>query len=89
MAGGIEGLLDTAGRVRRWPKKKEEKLEVLKYLQGKLEPGRNYGEKEINAILDSWHCFGDYALLRRELYDKGLLDRTPDCRSYWVTKGPD
>lgn len=77
-------FLDADGRVTRWPKKKCEKLEVLKYVQGKLEPGRIYSEKEINGIIERWHCFHDYALLRRELYDNYLLERSPDCRAYWV-----
>lgn len=37
-------------------------------------------------ILKKWHSFGDHSLLRRELYDAFLLDRTPDCKKHWVHK---
>jgi hypothetical protein len=79
-------FLDKDGKVTRWPKKKSEKLEVLKYIQGKMERGRNYTEKEINGIIERWHSFHDYALLRRELYDNYLLERTPDGRAYWIAR---
>ena len=35
-------------------------------------------------IIKKWHSFCDHSLLRRELYDAFLLDRTPDCHEYWV-----
>lgn len=77
-------LLDREGRVKRWPKKSAEKTYVLQYLTGKLERGRRYREREINEILRTWHAFGDHALLRRELYDRHLVNRTPDGSQYWV-----
>jgi hypothetical protein len=84
MSKTILAFLDEAGRVTRWPKKKAEKLIVLEYLQGKFLRDREYTEKEINALLDEWHRFHDFALLRRELYVNSLVDRTPDCRKYWI-----
>ena len=36
----------------------------------------------MNGILDDWTCFHDPATLRRELFNKGLVDRTPDCSRY-------
>jgi hypothetical protein len=33
-------------------------------------------------MLRSWHDYEDFALLRRELCDLGLLRRTPDGRLY-------
>ena len=80
----ISAFLDKDGKVMRWPKKKSDKLEVLRYIQGKMEPGRTYTEKEINGIIEGWHCFHDYALLRREMYDNYLLERSPDGRAYWI-----
>jgi hypothetical protein len=51
----IDHLIDQNGRVIRWPKKKDEKLEVLKYLNSKFENGRDYLEKEVNEIINKWH----------------------------------
>ena len=44
---------------------------------------RIYTEKEVNAILNVHHTFGDPATLRRELVNMKLLDRKPDCSEYW------
>jgi len=38
----VSAFLDKDGKITRWPKKKSEKLEVLKYIQGKMERGRAY-----------------------------------------------
>lgn len=57
---------------------------ALEFLAAKFEMGREYSEKEVNEILNQNHTFGDPALLRRELYMKKLLDRTPDGSRYWL-----
>ena len=60
----------------------KKKLSALWYLAGKIEDDRQYTESEINTVLDEWTLFHDPATLRRELYNKRLLDRTADCRGY-------
>jgi len=80
----LERLLDSEGKVTRWPKKQAEKEAVLCYIQGKIEKNRIYTEKEINEIISKWHSFNDHALIRRMMYDTNLLQRTPDGRQYWV-----
>jgi hypothetical protein len=32
--------------------------------------------------LNRWHVFGDHAVLRRALFEAGLVDRTQDGRRY-------
>ena len=39
-------------------------------------------EEELNRLLRAAHLFGDHALLRRELCDRGLVARTKDGREY-------
>jgi len=39
-------------------------------------------EPEINGHINSAHVFEDHALLRRELFDRGMVSRTPDGRVY-------
>ena len=80
----IPKLLDGNGKVLRWPKKKEEKIAVLMYLNTKFEEGKEYSEKEVNELIDKWHNFKDYALLRREMFDHYLLERTKDGKKYWI-----
>lgn len=76
-------FLDADGRLTALPAKHKKKLLALWYLSGKLEDGRQYTEPEINDLLDGWTLFHDPATLRRELYNKQLLDRAADCSRYW------
>ena len=70
----LKSIKNADGIIIRWPKKKEEKRAVLEYLITKFEKGKRYSELEVNMILKRWHSFGDYSLLRRELYDNFLID---------------
>lgn len=76
-------FLDKAGRLISLPAKYKKKLMAFWYLAGKIEAGRQYTEPEINDLLDEWTLFHDSATLRRELYNKCLLNRTADCSRYW------
>jgi hypothetical protein len=81
----LKNHLDHEGRLTLWPSKRSLQLLALDYLAAKLEVGRVYAEKEINALLNSWHTFGDPALLRRELHERGLLNRQKNGAEYWRT----
>lgn len=65
------------------PAKRKKLLLAVYYLSDKIESGRDYTEWEINDLLDGWTTFHDPAILRRELYNTCLLERTTDCRRYW------
>jgi predicted dehydrogenase len=86
----LASFLDQSGRLIAWPSPKKRPLQLvaLHRLAGRFEPGRSYTETEVNAILKTWHTFGDWALLRREMVDEGLLARTDDVRTYWRTDKP-
>lgn len=84
MSDALKSLLDAEGKLKRWPKKAEERAEVLCYLQGKFEKGKDYTEKEVNAVISGLHSFNDITMLRRELVAAHLMNRTPDCRRYWL-----
>ncbi|HEY1012891.1 MAG TPA: metalloregulator ArsR/SmtB family transcription factor [Herpetosiphonaceae bacterium] len=79
----LRHFLDSDGRVVRWPGKRKVQIQVLDYLIQHFEPGRDYSEKEVNALINRWHTFGDHATLRRELYEADLLDRTSNGARYW------
>ena len=70
-------------KIRQLPVKRAHKLLVLKYLASKFEIGIEYTEGQVNAIIDDWHTFGDYFILRRELIDSDLLKRLPNGSKYW------
>lgn len=77
-------LLDSEGRLRQWPSKRSIQLMALDYLAAQFTPGQVYTEHEVNTLLAEWHTFGDAALLRRELYERGLLNREKDGSAYWA-----
>ncbi|WP_291567317.1 MULTISPECIES: DUF2087 domain-containing protein [unclassified Clostridium] len=81
--GNIERFLDDKGRIKIWPAKKELKVEILSYLVSKFEYNYSYTEKEVNSIINEWHTFEDYFLLRRGLIDYKLLSREKDGSKYW------
>lgn len=79
----LKPFFDKEERLISLPAKHKKKLIALWYLAEKIEAGRQYSEPEINALLDEWTTFNDHATLRRELYNKRLLNRTADCSRYW------
>ena len=80
----IGRFLAEDGRINAFPSKTKSKILVLAYLATKFEPGKQYSEKEVNAIIERWHAFGDYFMLRRELCDRKFLARERDGSRYWL-----
>jgi hypothetical protein len=60
-------------RLKVIPAKRSKKLVVLRWLVERFEPGVDYPESEVNAMIEIAH--EDFATLRRELYDSYLMDR--------------
>lgn len=85
----IHNFLDAEGRLFVWPAKHKHKLLALEYLCSKFTPGQRYSEKEVNAILNQFHTFGDWALLRRYLVDYGFLNRVSNGSAYWRVEEQD
>ena len=56
------------------------------FLSTKFVEDKIYSEKEVNEILNKWHTFVDWPLLRRELVDRGYLARETGGYKYWKTK---
>jgi hypothetical protein len=81
----LQRLLDKQGRLVSWPTKRRDQLLLLDYVAVHFEPGRDYSEKEINAILIEHMdpVFKDYAIIRRALCDYRYLDRERDGSRYW------
>ena len=79
----IERFLDEEKKIKIWPSKKDKQLEILRYLSTKFECNRSYTEKEVNEIIQDWHTFNDYFLLRRGMVECKLLNRTRNGAKYW------
>ncbi|BBD38843.1 DUF2087 domain-containing protein [Aminobacter sp. NyZ550] len=78
----MTGLITDDGVVTRWPAKAADRLVVLDFLVAKFETGRDYSEREVNDVLKRYHSFGDWALLRRELFESGRFSRNPVTAIY-------
>lgn len=85
MDAALAVLLDTRGRVTRWPSKLAQRQAVLAYLAQRFEVGIEYSEREVNDLILDWTTFGDFSLLRRELCAERHLARTSDGAKYWLT----
>lgn len=62
------------GRLVRLPARYEQKRVVLGYVARRFDAGREYAERDVNALLGELH--DDTAALRRYLVDEGLLERS-------------
>ncbi len=75
---------DDDGRIIHWPRRKNRKhqLNILRYLVTKFEVDRSYTEREVNDILKAYHTFEDWAMLRRELFVLGWMNRESNGTNY-------
>lgn len=69
-------------KLKTFPSKEKKKIIVLKKIAGKFEGNRKYTEKEVNTILHD--IYDDFATIRRYLIEYGFMERTHDCREYWL-----
>ncbi len=61
------------GKLSTIPAQRKKRDVVLEWLATEFEPGRDYPEREVNAVLGAYHP--DFFTLRRELVGRGLLTR--------------
>ncbi|OPJ64403.1 DUF2087 domain-containing protein [Clostridium oryzae] len=79
----VNNFIDSEGKIKAWPAKHDLKFKVLEYLANKFEYNCYYSEKEVNNIIENYHTFSDYFLLRRGLIESKLLSRTRNGAKYW------
>jgi hypothetical protein len=85
----ISAFLDDAGKIVQLPAPNKTKIPVLAYLAEKFDRDRSYSEKEVNEVINTWHTFRDYFILRRLLIDYKFLGRTSNGAKYWLVKKED
>jgi hypothetical protein len=71
------------GRLTEVPAKESKRRIVLERIALEFEPGVDYDEQAVNAIVGRFST--DHAALRRHLVDEGFLDR--DHGRYWRSGG--
>lgn len=82
----LRPFLNERGQLTALPAKNRKKLEALYYLAERIDLERTYTEMEISDLLEESSTFHDPATLRRELFNKHLLNRMEDGRCYWKEK---
>ncbi|SFB42444.1 hypothetical protein SAMN03159496_03573 [Rhizobium sp. NFR07] len=75
-------VFDREGLIVRWPTKRSQQELCLWFLWPRIPRGRVFSEREISEFLNGLHLFGDSALLRRDLFDLGLVTRNRDGSDY-------
>ncbi|MDZ4719604.1 MAG: DUF2087 domain-containing protein [Roseiflexaceae bacterium] len=81
----LKRFMDANGLLNAFPTRRRDQMVVLAFLAEKFEIGRDYSEREINAVLKSTlsPTNNDFVTLRRELFEVGLLKRERDGSRYW------
>lgn len=79
---------DGAGRLARWPAKTWQQHLAIWALWSRLPSDLSMTERQVSARLNDWHGFGDAAILRRTMVERGMLSRTPDGRDYRRIEAP-
>ncbi|MCF4098840.1 DUF2087 domain-containing protein [Maritalea mediterranea] len=74
--------IDAAGEMHRWPSRRRVQENCIWLFWAALPKGEHLHEREVNALLDQVHSFGDAALLRRMMVGLGLLTRNRDGSDY-------
>jgi hypothetical protein len=75
-------LFDDHGVLRQWPARRAVQILCLWALWAWLPRGSGQSERQISAVLNALHGFGDAALLRRDMVELGLLRRSDACTDY-------
>ena len=77
----LKNFLLPDGSIKAIPSQLKKAQLIYRHLAQQFEPGKQYSEKEVNAILEKYN--EDYASLRRALIEEKLLAREGGGGKYW------
>lgn len=69
-------------KLKLFSAKEKKKIVALRKIAEQFEKGRIYPEKEVNRILKA--IYDDFPTLRRYLIEYGFMERSKDCKDYWI-----
>ncbi len=69
-------------KLKLFSAKEKKKIVTLQKIIEQFTKGKVYTEKEINQILKD--IYDDFPTIRRYLIEYGFMERSKDCRDYWV-----
>lgn len=72
------------GKINVFPSKERKKYIMLQYFIALFEKDIEYSEKQVNEIIKK--VYPDFSTIRRYLVDYKMLNRTDDCKKYWLEK---
>jgi hypothetical protein len=81
VAQGVDRFLLPNGMVDRFPANSDERRDLLQWIADRtVKSGEVLTEKQVNERLGAFSS--DFALLRRDMVDFGILERSPSGSSY-------
>lgn len=80
----VKNFTNPDGTLKTIPGQRKKLLAILQYILPEFESSKQYQEKEVNQILERFH--EDYAQLRRDMIDTGLMKRENGI--YWKVDQP-
>lgn len=83
----LDHYYNADGELTQYPQKKPMRIIALARIAQRFESGRQYAEKEVNAIIQSAIAFPDIEMVRRELFEYRFLGRRRDGSAYWLEPG--
>lgn len=79
----LKRYYDESGRLIQYPSKRPMRIFALTKIAEQLDPQKKYTEKEVNETIKANIAFGDIELVRREMFQYGLINRLRDGSAYW------
>lgn len=79
-----KGTLDSLNPLRFhvFPSKEKRKYILACFIISQFEENKRYSEFEVNDILKP--IYSDFATVRRFLVDYQFMQRSEDCKDYWL-----
>jgi predicted transcriptional regulator len=77
----LQTFMDENGRLINFPAQQKKEEAVLRHIVKVFEPEQRYTEKEVKEMLSQFN--EDYARLRRDLVEFGLMKREGGGGAYW------
>lgn len=69
-------------KLKTFSTKEKKKIIILKKISEQFERNKRYSEKELNGIIKE--IYEDFTTIRRYLIEYGFMERTKDCKEYWL-----
>ncbi|MBN9311160.1 DUF2087 domain-containing protein [Devosia sp.] len=73
---------DKEGVLLSWPSRLALQTLSQWVFWSRIPRGEVFTERQISALIQGWHAFGDHALIRRAMVDARMLERNQDGREY-------